>query len=103
MFSGRQSSWNLGDRHMADTSTRSPGSSPGGRQAPAKIVVWAHNSHVGDARATETAARGELNVGQLVRERHPGACRPVRFTTYAGTVTAADEREGPTETYPFAV
>ncbi len=67
------------------------------RGTPAKIVVWAHNSHLGDARATETAARGEFNVGQLVRERHPGDCRLVDFTTYTGTVTAADDWEGPAE------
>ena len=61
---------------------------------PAKIVVWAHNSHLGDARATESAARGELNVGQLVRERHPGDCRSIGFTTHTGTVTAADHWGG---------
>ena len=60
-------------------------------------VVWAHNSHLGDARATETAARGELNVGQLVRERHPADCRLIGFTTYTGTVTAASDWEGPAE------
>jgi erythromycin esterase-like protein len=60
-------------------------------------VVWAHNSHLGDARATEAASRGELNVGQLIRERHPGQCRLVGFTTYTGTVTAADDWDGPAE------
>jgi erythromycin esterase-like protein len=59
--------------------------------------VWANNSHVGDARATEVAAQGELNVGQLVRERHPGDCRLVGFSTYTGTVTAADDWGGPAE------
>jgi len=67
------------------------------RGTPAKIVVWAHNSHLGDARATENAAGGELNVGQLVRERHPGGCRLVGFTTYTGTVTAAGDWEGQAE------
>ena len=67
------------------------------RGTPAKIVVWAHNSHLGDARATETSARGELNIGQLVRERHGGDCRLVGFTTYTGTVTAAGDWEGPAE------
>ncbi len=97
LFSGRVSSWNLRDRHMADTLDALAGHLGRQRQAPAKIVVWAHNSHLGDARATETAASGELNVGQLVRERHPGDCRLVGFTTYAGTVTAADDWEGPAE------
>jgi erythromycin esterase-like protein len=63
----------------------------------ARIVVWAHNSHLGDARATEAASRGELNVGQLVREGHPGDCRSIGFTTFAGTVTAADDWDGPAE------
>jgi Erythromycin esterase len=57
----------------------------------AKVVVWAHNSHLGDARAT-VAADGPLNVGQLVRERLPGDNRPIGFTTFTGTVTAADDR-----------
>jgi erythromycin esterase-like protein len=95
MFSGQVSSWNLRDRHMADTLDAL--ASHLGRQqgTPAKIVVWAHNSHLGDAWATETSARGELNLGQLVRERHAGDCRLVGFTTYTGTVTAASDWEGP--------
>ncbi len=97
MFSGRVSSWNLRDRHMAGTLDALAGHLARQRGAPAKIVVWAHNSHLGDAWATETAASGELNVGQLVRERHPGDCRLVGFTTYTGTVTAADDWEGPAE------
>jgi erythromycin esterase-like protein len=64
------------------------------RGEPAKLVVWAHNSHLGDARATEFAARGELNVGQLLRERHGADCRSIGFTTYTGSVTAADEWGG---------
>jgi len=97
MFSGRASSWNLRDRHMADTLDALVGHLTRQRGAPAKIVVWAHNSHLGDARATETAASGELNVGQLVRERHPRDCRLIGFTTYTGTVTAASDWEGPAE------
>ena len=97
MFSGRVSSWNLRDRHMADTLDALAEHLTRQRGAPAKIVVWAHNSHLGDARATEIAARGELNVGQLVRERHPGDCRLIGFTTYTGTVTAAEDWDGPAE------
>jgi erythromycin esterase-like protein len=67
------------------------------RGEAAKIVVWAHNSHLGDARMTESAARGELNVGQLVRERYSGDCRLIGFTTYTGTVTAADDWGAPAE------
>src|SRR5205823_3619787 len=58
---------------------------------PARIVVWAHNSHLGDARATELSDAGELNLGQLVRERHPDETLLVGFTTYAGSVTAASD------------
>jgi erythromycin esterase-like protein len=62
------------------------------------IVVWAHNSHVGDARATEAGrVLGERTLGQLVRERHGGAVRLVGLTTHAGTVTAAREWGGPAE------
>jgi erythromycin esterase-like protein/predicted phosphoribosyltransferase len=94
MFGERASTWNQRDLHMTDTLdallehlSREP-------DRPAKIVVWAHNSHLGDARATETSARGELNVGQLVRERHGGECRTIGFTTSTGTVTAADHWGG---------
>jgi erythromycin esterase-like protein/predicted phosphoribosyltransferase len=94
MFSGRAQSWNLRDRHMVDTLDAVQGHLARQLGGPAKIVVWEHNSHLGDARATEMAARGELNVGQLVRERHPGRCRSLGFTTYTGTVTAADDWGG---------
>jgi erythromycin esterase-like protein/adenine/guanine phosphoribosyltransferase-like PRPP-binding protein len=94
MFRGRNESWNLRDRHMTDTlvdllafldKTR-----PG-----ARLVVWAHNSHLGDARATEMGARGELNVGQLARQHFGAAAVLVGFTTHHGTVTAATEWDGP--------
>jgi erythromycin esterase-like protein len=63
----------------------------------AKIVVWAHNSHLGDARATELGQAGELNLGQLVRERAGDEVVIVGFTTYAGTVTAASDWGGEAE------
>ncbi|GAA0399229.1 erythromycin esterase family protein [Microbispora corallina] len=91
MFGGRVSSWNLRDRHMADTLFALAEHLGWQRAEPAKIVVWAHNSHLGDARATEMGARGELNLGQLVREHNPEDCRLIGFTTYTGTVTAADD------------
>lgn len=58
---------------------------------PAKIVVWAHNSHLGDARATEMGARGELNLGELVRAHYGDAALLVGFSTHHGTVTAAND------------
>jgi erythromycin esterase-like protein len=65
--------------------------------APAKIVVWAHNSHLGDARATEMGQRGELNVGQLVREKYERDAILVGFTTHHGTATAASDWGGVAE------
>jgi erythromycin esterase-like protein len=96
MFGGRVSSWNLRDRHMVETlQALDVHLSRGGR--PAKIIVWEHNSHLGDARATEMSTRGELNVGQLVRERYGRAAVLVGFTTYSGTVTAASDWDAPAE------
>jgi erythromycin esterase-like protein/predicted phosphoribosyltransferase len=94
MFAGRVPSWNLRDRHMVETLEALAYHLTRQRGHPAKIVVWAHNSHVGDARSTELASQGELNVGQLVRERHTGDCCLVGFTTHTGTVTAADDWDG---------
>jgi erythromycin esterase-like protein len=59
-----------------------------------RLVVWAHNTHVGDARATEVARRGELDLGQLAREALPGRTLSVGFTTFAGNVMAAREWGG---------
>jgi len=67
------------------------------RGQPGKLVVWAHNSHVGDARATEMGEAGQLTLGQLARERHGGAVRLVGFTTYDGTVIAASNWDEPGE------
>lgn len=97
MFSGRVSSWNLRDHHMVDTLAALTDHLERQRGEPAKVVVWAHNSHVGDARATEMGSRGEVNIGQLVREQHRSECRIIGFTTYTGTVTAADDWGGPAE------
>ena len=97
MLWGGVASWNLRDRHMTDTLDSLAMHLSRQRGEPAKIVVWAHNSHIGDARATELGSIGELNVGQLVRERHPGDCFNVGFTTYEGTVTAAGDWGAPAE------
>lgn len=95
MFGGRVTSWNLRDQHMAQTLgallahlDRHDGA------GHARIVVWAHNSHVGDARATEVGADGQLTLGQLVRERYGDDSRLIGYTTYSGTVTAASEWGG---------
>src|SRR5947207_6773430 len=97
MFRGRVSSWNLRDRHMAETLEALMEHLSRTQAAPAKIVVWEHNSHLGDARATEMGGRGELNVGQLVRQRYGNDAWLIGFSTYSGTVTAASEWDGPAE------
>ena len=85
MYYGSRESWNLRDRHMFDTLEtvlRFRGQN-------AKAVVWEHNSHIGNAAATEMGARGELNVGQLAREQHGDGAFLVGFGTDHGTVAAA--------------
>jgi len=94
MYYGGAESWNLRDSHMAETlehllEARGPG---------AKAVVWAHNSHIGDARATEMgAARGEHNIGQLAREKWGEAVALIGFGTHTGTVSAATDWDGDRE------
>ena len=96
MYRGRPNTWNLRDTHMVGTldslmdHLRTQGEIP-------KAVVWAHNSHLGDARATQMSRRDEINVGQLVRERHETDAVLVGFTTNSGTVTAASSWGGETE------
>lgn len=94
MFHRHVLTWNLRDTHMAETIdallvqfART--------HRPSKMVIWEHNSHVGDARATERAQAGEVNVGQLVRERHPNEAHLVGYTTSSGTVAAADDWDQP--------
>jgi erythromycin esterase-like protein len=96
MYRGRASSWNLRDRHMTETLVALADHLRQKGQA-GKVVVWEHNSHLGDARATEMGQRGEWNVGQLVRERYGEDAVLVGFTTYTGTVTAASNWDAPAE------
>jgi erythromycin esterase-like protein/predicted phosphoribosyltransferase/dienelactone hydrolase len=92
MYFGAHESWNLRDRHMFETlehilQLKGPKS---------KAVVWAHNSHIGDARFTDMGAvRGELNIGQLCRERFGRDAALIGFGTHAGTVMAADDWDEP--------
>ncbi|MDR6888092.1 MULTISPECIES: erythromycin esterase family protein [Variovorax] len=97
MYLSDVSSWNLRDRHMVETLGEVERHLWRGSERP-KIVVWAHNSHLGDARATEMGEeRGELNVGQLVRERQGRDAVLVGFTTHTGTVMAASDWGAPAE------
>jgi erythromycin esterase-like protein len=96
MFGGRAESWNLRDRHMMET-LESILAFVSQHHGSARGVIWAHNSHLGDARATSMSRRGELNLGQLVRERFGSRATLVGFTTHDGTVTAASDWDGPAE------
>jgi erythromycin esterase-like protein len=96
MFRGRASSWNLRDRHMTQTLNELM-AYLGRSHRPQKVVVWAHNSHLGDASATEMGDRGELNVGQLVRSQYGQDAVLIGFSTYTGTVAAATNWGGTVE------
>lgn len=97
MFGRRSNTWNVRDGHMVNTLLALQRHlRASGRQG--RIVVWAHNSHVGDARATQMGSRGEWNIGHLLREQ-AGAAQTllVGFTTYTGHVTAARDWDQPAE------
>ena len=96
MYRAEVSSWNLRDRHMANTADALV-EHLGHHVRDPKIVIWEHNSHVGDARATGMSTRGELNVGQLVRQRAHDRTALIGMTTFDGTVTAAQNWGEPTE------
>lgn len=94
MFRGGPDSWNLRDTHMAETldALFEHLDQP---RLPSKVVVWAHNSHVGDARHTEMGWGGQLTLGQLARQRYERNAFLVGLTTYTGTVTAASDWGAP--------
>jgi len=96
MFAGRVSSWNLRDSHMTNT-IEAIVDHLRRRGRAGKVVVWEHNSHLGDARATEMGRSGEHNVGQLIRQRHGDDARLIGFMTYQGSVTAASDWDAPAE------
>jgi erythromycin esterase-like protein len=96
MYRSDVSSWNLRDSHMIETLVELDKHLTVAGKRP-KIVLWAHNSHLGDARATAMGRRGEWNVGQLVRQRLPGESVLVGFTTSRGTVTASSDWGGAAE------
>jgi erythromycin esterase-like protein len=95
MYLGYVNTWNLRDTHMMDTLDALADHL--GKRAPAKIIVWAHNSHVGDAAATQRDMRGEINIGHLCRKRHRAETFLLGFSTYSGTVTAASDWDEPAE------
>jgi erythromycin esterase-like protein len=96
MFRRDVSSWNLRDHHMMETLVSLAGHLSEIHARP-KVVVWAHNSHLGNAGATQMSDRGETNLGQLVRTRHGDEAVLIGFTTHIGTVTAASDWDAPAE------
>jgi protein-L-isoaspartate(D-aspartate) O-methyltransferase len=93
MFYGSRASWNLRDQHMFETlKTLIAFHGP-----KTKAIIWAHNSHVGNAAATEMSARGELNIGQLCRSEYGARSFLLGFGTHTGTVAAASDWDGPME------
>jgi erythromycin esterase-like protein len=92
MYRGAEESWNLRDTHMFETLTQLLDA----KGPKSKAIVWAHNSHIGHAAYTEMGqVRGELNIGQLVKERFDAKARLVGFGTHTGTVAAADDWDQP--------
>jgi protein-L-isoaspartate(D-aspartate) O-methyltransferase len=93
MYYGSRASWNLRDSHMFETlKTLLAFYGP-----KAKAIIWAHNSHIGDAAATEMSSRGEYNIGQLCRREFGTQCYAIGFGTNSGTVAAAFNWDGPME------
>ena len=98
MFRGRPNTWNLRDRHMFETLEKLSGHLGTRLRRPARVIVWAHNSHLGNAEATDMGRRGEFNIGQLVREKYGAQALHIGFSTSRGEVTAATDWDGPAET-----
>jgi erythromycin esterase-like protein len=96
MFGGRVLSWNLRDTHMMET-LEALLTHVRQTSGEARAVIWAHNSHLGDARATYMGDSGQLNLGQLVREKYRQHARLIGFTTHTGTVTAASNWDEPAQ------
>lgn len=97
MFRGRPNSWNLRDRHMFETLDNLANHLSAQLGRDARVVVWAHNSHVGNAGATDMSRRGETNIGELARRAYGDAALLVGFSTCRGTVTAASDWDEPAE------
>src|SRR5207248_7442346 len=94
MYYGGAESWNLRDTHMFETLAHVLEA----RGTKSKAIVWAHNSHIGDARYTDMGiVREELNIGQLCRERFGEQAALIGFGTHTGTVAAASEWDGDME------
>jgi erythromycin esterase-like protein len=95
-FSSPEASWNIRDTHMMETA-ESLLDHLKENNKPAKIIIWAHNSHLDNAAATQFKKYGEINLGQLMKEKYESKVKSIGFSTYSGTVSAASEWDGPVE------
>jgi protein-L-isoaspartate(D-aspartate) O-methyltransferase len=93
MYYGSRESWNLRDSYMFETLQTLRRFYP----ADSKAIIWAHNSHIGNAAATEMSARGEINIGHLCREEFGKDAFSIGFGTHNGTVAAASDWDGAME------
>jgi len=100
MYQG-ENSWNIRDRHMLEA-VQAVAEHHGRNGQRARVIVWAHNTHVGDARATSMGTQGDLNLGELVRTQWNRSTFLLGFTTYEGRVTAASRWGGAPEDKPLA-
>lgn len=98
MFRGRPNTWNLRDRHMFETLEKLSAHLETRLEREPRLVVWAHNSHLGNAAATDMGRRGEINIGQLVAEKYGRSGLRIGFSTSRGTVTAATDWDTPSRT-----
>lgn len=91
MFEPHVNTWNIRDNHMFETLQNIEAHLSNTLELEPKIIIWAHNSHVGNALATDMTLRGELNIGQLVKEHYKDKSFALGFSTYTGSVLAADD------------
>jgi erythromycin esterase-like protein len=103
MFRGRPNTWNLRDRHMFETLEKLADHLETRLEREPRLIVWAHNSHLGNAAATDMGRRGEINIGQLVTEKYGRDGLRVGFSTSRGTVTAATDWDTPAKTKTIRV
>jgi erythromycin esterase-like protein len=97
MFTSHTGSWNVRDQHMVEMINSIALHLEKRFSKAAKIIVWAHNSHIGDARATEMSEEGKINIGQLLREKYERDAYLIGFSTFHGFVTAASDWNNPAE------
>jgi erythromycin esterase-like protein len=100
LFQGDSHTWNIRDGHMAECVSSLLSFHEKKHSSPdQKIVLWAHNSHLGDSQYTDVSKYGQINLGHMLKERFKGHTFTVGFSTYTGTVTAAPKWDMPAHLY----